>query len=359
MSTKHQILTYTAILAFILFIFLYLSFVQHQPAQVTSVWPSTKPSRFLVMIQTDKCPNGLTAKDIFGDKEKCNCDVLILTFKEKCLKPPPSTHIEYIFQPGTTWNTGRNLMLEVGRNRTERYLYYIFIDDDIKLTTELKNANPFWTFLEFLSRVEPAVGVVDYTWNIGKTRTAMKKLGCSENVTMEYLNSPNFDSAFNAFHYQAVGYILPYPTTFDNISWWWSGTYVKIMCDLVFPGHTVALSMVNMINPQHRPYPRKFPHDMDSWGIIMKEVEAHLPKEYLNSRLFKDWKAVGYTNEEKSISHCFPHPSPHAPLAPYSYLESSYYSGYYKCYNHMSLIISISFIISLCLILFYDDCVHS
>ena len=59
---------------------------------------------------------------------------------------------------------------------------------------------------------------------------------------MEYLNAPNFDLAFNAFHYQAVDYILPYPTTFDNISWLPSGSYAKIMCDLVYPGHTVALS---------------------------------------------------------------------------------------------------------------------
>ena len=92
--------------------------------------------------------------------------------------------------------------------------------------------------MEFLARVEPAVAVVDYTWNVKKTITAMKKLKCEVNkATTEYLNAPNFDSTFNAFHYQAMDYILLYLTTFDNISW---GSHAKIMCDLVFPGHTVA-----------------------------------------------------------------------------------------------------------------------
>ena len=340
MTTKQK--AFTVILVFVLIISLYIAFFGHlttqmilsvQPAELPDM-PSTKPhevqqnysskpSRFLVMIQTSKCPTDLTTKAIFGNVEKCNCDVLVLTYKEKCLEPPPAAHIEYIFRTNTTWNTGRNLMLEIGRNRMEKYLYYIFIDDDIKLKTELKGINPWWKVLEFLIRIEPAVGVVDYTWNIKKTILAMKKLGCEVNkAAIEYLNAPNFDSAFNAFHYQAVDYILPYPTTFDNISWLWSGSYAKIMCDLVFPGHTVALSKINIVNPQHRPYPRQLPHDVDSWGIIMKEVAAHLPKKYQNTTLFKDWKTVGYLNEEKSISHCFSHPAPRAPLTPYSHLES-------------------------------------
>ena len=286
---------------------------------------ATKPTRFLIMIQTDRCPTNLTTEDTFGDAESCNCDVLVLTFKEKCLEAPPAPHIEYIFNTGTSWNSGRNLMLEVGRNRTEKYLYYIFIDDDIKLITDLEDINPWWTFLDFLTRVEPAIGVVDYTWNVRNSINAMKRLGCGKGVskdTIEYLNAPNFDSAFNAFHYQAVDYILPYPTRFDTISWWWSGFYAKVMCDLVFPGHTMMLSKVNTINPQHRPYPRKMPYDIRDWRIIMTEVEARLPPKYQKSRLYRDWKRIGWSNEDKSTSHCFPHPTPHTPLTPYSHLES-------------------------------------
>ena len=124
----------------------------------------------------------------------------------------------------------------------------------------------------------------------------MKRLGCSKDVskdTIEYLNAPNFDSTFNAFHYQAVDYILPYPTRFDTISWWWSGFYANVMCDLVFPGHTMMLSKVNTINPQHRPYPRKMPYDICDWRIIMTEVEARLPPKYQKiqtlQRLEKGW----------------------------------------------------------------------
>ena len=143
MTTKRQIMAYISLLTFMLLIFLYVVFIEHQPTQIISMWPGAKlpdkssvesqvqqnyndkPSRFLVMIQVDKCPSNLTAEDKFRNVKKCNCDVLVLTYKEKCVKPHPTTHIEYIIHPGTTWNTGRNLMLEVGRNRTEKYLYYI------------------------------------------------------------------------------------------------------------------------------------------------------------------------------------------------------------------------------------------
>ena len=44
---------------------------------------------------------------------------------------------------------GRNFLYELGKNRSEMYLYYIFTDDDIELTTELQ-INPWRTFLDFL-----------------------------------------------------------------------------------------------------------------------------------------------------------------------------------------------------------------
>ena len=287
----------------------------------------TKPMRFLVMVQGESClPKYLSSEDVLGNTSRCNCDVLVLSFKKECKESPP-VHIKYIFRPHSTWNQGRNLLLEIGQNRTEKYLYYIFIDDDIKLVTDLKGKKPWPIFFEFLIRVEPAVGVIDYTRNVNRSLDGMKRLGCGKDInneTFAYLNSPNFDSAFNAFHYQAVDYILPYPTTFDNISWCWSGFYAKIMCDLVFPGHTVVLGHVNMINPQHRPYPRNgSPRKDEDWRSIMAEVEARLPIEYHNSTLLKDWKRNGWKNEEKSISHCFSHPTPHMPLVPYSHLDSS------------------------------------
>lgn len=282
-----------------------------------------KHKRFLVMIQAESClTNHLISEEAFGNTSLCQCDVLVLAFKKEC-NETSSAHIKYLFKPGTTWNEGRNLLLEVGKSRSENYLYYIFLDDDIELTTELI-VNPWRTFLDFLINVEPAVGVVDYPWNVQNGLDARERLGCGISIdSTEYINAPNFDSAFNAFHYQAVDYILPYPTQFDDISWWHSGFYSKVRCDITFPGQTLMLSKITMINPQHRPYPRKLPDDSHNWNIIMREVEAPLPEKYRSSELLTAWKRNGWTNEIKSASHCFPLPTPHMPIRPFSYLEST------------------------------------
>ena len=280
--------------------------------------------RFLVMVQAESClTNHLNSVEAFGNMTLCQCDVLVLAFKKACNEVSPArAHIKYMFKPGTTWNEGRNLLLEVGRKRSEKYLYYIFMDDDIELTTEL-SVNPWRTFLDFLIDIEPAVGVVDYPWNVQNGLDAMERLGCGINVnSTNYINAPNFDSAFNAFHYQAVDYILPYPTQFDKISWWYSGFYSKVRCDITFPGQTLMLSKITMINPQHRPYPRRLPDDSHNWNIIMREVEAPLPEKYRNSELLKAWKRGGWTNEDRSASHCFPLATPHMSIRPFSYLES-------------------------------------
>ena len=87
---------------------------------------------------------------------------MVLSYKQIC-SVTPSPHIEYIFSSSTTWTTGRNLLFEVARRRGEKYLYYIFMDDDIVLRfkTELNNLNSWREFENFLKRIEPAVGAVD------------------------------------------------------------------------------------------------------------------------------------------------------------------------------------------------------
>ena len=279
-------------------------------------------TRFLVMVQAEIClTKQLISEDAFGNTKNCNCDVLVLTFRKECPETPPA-HIKYIFKPGTTWNQGRNLLLEVGKNRSETYLYYIYIDDDIKLTTKL-DVNPWWTFLDFLKRVEPAVGIVDYPKNVNIGFKVRQRLGCGGDAdSLDCINAPNFDSAFNAFHYQAVDHILPYPTQFDKISWWYSGWYSKVKCDVTFPGQTVMLSKVQIINPRHGPYPRRMPDDRHDWNQIMRAVEDRIPEKYRNSPLLKAWKERGYTNDENTATHCYSLPTPHMPIKPFSYLES-------------------------------------
>jgi hypothetical protein len=293
------------------------SYVQHDKGLA-----GRHTARFLVLVQAESClTNHLSSEEAFGNATFCQCDVLVLAFERECNETSPA-HIKHVFKPGTTWNEGRNFLLEVGRNRSEKYLYYIFTDDDVDLMTEL-NINPWRTFLDFLLDVEPAVGIVDFPWNVEEELEGMERLGCGVDAnSTNYVNAPNFDSAFNAFHYQAIDYILPYPTQFDKLSWWYSGYYSKVKCDIMFPGQTLVLTKITMFNPRHRPYPRKNPFDSHNWNIIMREVEAPLPEEYRNLELLKGWKRLGMKNQDKSASLCFPLPAPHTPIRPFSYLES-------------------------------------
>ena len=281
-----------------------------------------KSIQFLVLVQTESClTSHLSSEEAFGNATFCQCDVLVLTFKRECNETSPA-HIKYVFKPGTTWNEGRNFLYEVGKNRSEMYLYYIFTDDDVMFTTEL-SINPWRTFLDFLLDVEPAVGVVDFIWNVEEGVGAVERLECGIDInSTNYISAPNFDSAFNAFHYQAIDYILPYPTQFDKLSWWYSGYYSKVKCDIMFPGQVLMFTKIIAVNTQHRPYPRRDPLDSPNWNIIIREVEAPLPEKYRNSELLKAWKRLGMKNEDKSASYCFPLPAPHKPIRPFSYLES-------------------------------------
>lgn len=288
-----------------------------------AIRPIEEPS-FLVMVQTENCLiSHLKSQYAFGNATTCQCDVLVLSFKKECRDETTPEHIKYIFKSNTTWNEGRNLLFDAAKSRTVRYHYYIFVDDDINLSTRLK-VNPWMKFLDFLKEIEPAVGILDNPLQVKKDFDARRRLGCGINDTnsVDYIAAPNFDSAFNAFHYRAVDHILPYPTQFDNISWWWSGFYSKIMCDIMFPGQTVVLTKINAQNPQHRKYPRKEGYDPNDWSDIMKAVESRIPEKYQNTKLLQAWKEVGENNDLKSESHCFPLATPHMPIWPFLYLDS-------------------------------------
>ena len=281
-----------------------------------------KSTKFLYSLQTESClPAYLNTYDIIGNSTACQCDVLVLSFRQECNEIPPA-HVEYIFATGTSWNVGRNQLFETAKRRSKKYLYYIFMDDDVQFTTQLE-VNPWRAFEEFLLNIEPAVGVVDDTKRLEVAYKARKELGCDEGDP-DFINAPQFDSAFNAFHYRAVDHILPYTTAFDRVSWWFSGWYAKIRCDIMFPGQTVMMTKILRSNLQHRNYPQVSPYTPQYWGMVMKEVESSVPQKYRNIPMLLAWKEGGQKHQEKTRSHCFPLPTPHMPIRPFGYLDTEH-----------------------------------
>ena len=238
--------------------------------------------KFLYLLQTEICiPGHLNTSKAIGNGYRCQCDVLVLSYKQKC-QESTLDHVEYLFDPSSTWNVGRNLLYATAMNRSEKYLYYIFMDDDVNLKTESKyNVNP-WRQLEFfLEEIEPAVGIVDINGRrrLKSVYRARKKMGCTLGESADYLPIAHFDSAFNAFHYKAVQHILPYTTKFDNISWWFSGWYATIKSEVIFAGQSVVFTKVIAMNKNHRPYPRKKMESKDEWSAILNEVTGDFSRK--------------------------------------------------------------------------------
>ena len=275
--------------------------------------------RFLYLIQTESClPDHLESVEAFGDALSCQCDVLVLSYKQACSKTV-SPNIEYLYNSSTTWATGRNSLYKVAMERSEKYLYYIFMDDDIVLKKSTKN--PWREFQEdFLKRIEPAVAAVDADSHpcLPDVYTARKNQGCVLKEPAEYLPAVRFDAAFNAFHYQAVEYILPYSGRFDTTTWWYNQLYVAVKCEIIFRGQAVLHNTLHAINPLHRPYPRKITIASDVLAAI-NEIEAELPKEYQNATLLLEWKRDGLKHEKISSTLCLPPPLPHMPIKPYAH----------------------------------------
>ena len=264
--------------------------------------PSSPPSRFLYLLQTESClPDSLGSIEAFGNSTACHCDVLVLSYKQSCVDTPPA-HVEYISASSpTSWSEGRNLLFGVAMKISKEYLYYIFMDDDIILKTNA-TGNPWRLIEDFLRRIVPAVGAVETNSNhlVKRTLEARKLQGCSLNGTQEYIPAVYYNAAFNAFHYQAVDYILPYPLNFDNTSWWLSQSYVIIKSKVVFPRQVVLYTGLIANNAKHRAYPRKLASAREFQDVV-KLVQDDLPRKYQNASLLLEWKKYGKKHEKLDV----------------------------------------------------------
>ena len=285
-------------------------------------------SRIIYMIQTESClPKHLNSADGVGDTNACQCDVLVLSYKQQCNRKPPE-HVEYLFKPSVSWNVGRNLLLEVAKKRDQKYLYYTLMDDDVTLKVEgMKPQNPWRLFENFLRELEPALASIGLanTWicNFKAMYNSRKNRGCILNFgNVDNIPTPFYDPAINAFHYEAVEHILPYTTRYDNISWWWSGFYAGIRSEIMFPGQVVAPTKLLGINNKARPYPRKSLANDENWRSIVDAAGADLPEQYRNVILYKEWRTQGPIEHFlNSSSLCLPPSRPHMMIKPFAYLE--------------------------------------
>ena len=275
---------------------------------------------FVYLVQTESClPDVLDSLEVF-----CSSDVIVLSYKEKCSKPPKQgMMIEYIVDKSASWAQGRNKLFEVAKQRKKKYLYYIFLDDDIKLVSS-SNQDPWRQFEKFLLRVEPAVAAVDMQNYpcIDFLPQAAKHNNCSIDANKEYISAGRFDETLNAFHHKAAGHVLPYPTKYDKISFFFTCNYFAVKLEVTFRGQMVLHTQIKGINTKHRPYTRRDPNYEQLLGMI-KDIEQGIPTKYRNKGVLLEWKKYGREHMKTSSTYCLPPPKPHTPVRPFGSFEKS------------------------------------
>jgi len=176
------------------------------------------------------------------------CDVILLTWKR------PAASYPSIFFPHSSWNAGRNRLLAEAVERAASsgndYLYYIFMDEDCRIEEDAGLArrlerpltgNPFRTFESCLLEWQPALGYTRYAWQYYRK---------GREVNLGY----NIDAIFNAFHREAVPFLLPYYTGFDADSWLYSQNIINHLLALVYHPYRIQFNLIITANRRRRSY---------------------------------------------------------------------------------------------------------
>ena len=192
------------------------------------------PARFLYLVQ------GHT----FQEKLKYSSDseVLCLTWGTK------SEHC--YFQPQTTWTSGRNYLWRQAVGLPRRYEYYIFLDDDVTVTSARK-------FEEKCLKWRPAIAVA------GAGIHLPSKLPPGLDQT-EALKITSYDALLNAYHRDVVfdSIVLPYYDGLDEFSWWASQLYAIYLAQIFHPDEMYGFPTIGVGNPKHGTFPQKWDLDV-------------------------------------------------------------------------------------------------
>ena len=108
-----------------------------------------------------------------------------------------------------------------------------------------------------------------------------------------------FDAAFNAIHYEALPYLLPYNTKGDDKSWWLSQAYLQMLATYYFKDFVLIYSEVTIVNVLRRKYPRngkprEIYSNFEEFGDILKKHNKVPPK----------WNGVKVSDMAMQICKC-------------------------------------------------------
>ena len=280
------------------------------------------PHNILYLIQTEQCiPPYFQLNDVFGIPNS-GFEVIVLSYKEACLDSS-MPHVQYLLDNRTTWTTGRNVLFEAAMNRNQKYLYYVFMDDDFALGDPRHQLmGPWRRFESSLRSYEPAIAAIDHGW-VPRIRDFHAERQCSGEAA-EFIGTVWFDAICNAFHYKAIRHILPYDPTFDQQTWWASQMSVIIRSEVLFRGQVVLHAELFGDNTKHRPYPRDFNFTPDMLHHMTKDLDTLVPTFCARCAnvTIQQWRTM------KPMEHGSSSPTLCLPSAPY---HDTITPGRYSC----------------------------
>ncbi len=213
------------------------------------------------------------AESLPYDNLQCDAsEVILLTWKN------PADYPGAIFYPDSTWNEGRNRLLEEAKLRAAKtesdYLYYIFMDDDCQIEEDRELAssleinltgNPFRTFEQCLLKWQPAVGYTRYDWQYYSPNTE---------VNLGY----NFDANFNAFHRDTLDVLLPYYTGFDAESWLYSQLLICHLSAMFYNSNRLQFNILKTTNLNRKSYQIRKKYWKIPTSFLVSSITSNLVK---------------------------------------------------------------------------------
>ncbi len=237
----------------------------------------------------------------------------------------------------TTWAIARNLLLERAvieeRRQGWRWAYFIFGDGDVQLACPvaekllktnktdgnevlfveyfrsvvndtINNSLCFLLFDAFLLSVSPAIGVIG----------GMLIPNIYDGLLTQVVY--HVDAMFNAFHRDAIPFILPYCPRYDKRSWHTSQA-ILIYRSLCLYGHVIQLNSIWVSQQKHRDYPRNgnswsFDQDMNLVPLSLVPLQNYMQTSRTVSPLvlrhYNGW-SLELASDECRQGHTYVDPS--------------------------------------------------
>jgi len=118
------------------------------------------------------------------------------------------------------------------------------------------------------------------------------------------------DAMFNAFHRDALAFVLPYCSRYDNRTWWTSQA-ILVYRSLCLYGHSIQFNAININRQKHRQYPRQgdpwlIDEDLNLLPTSYIDLKSYIKKSRIASPLvvrhYSGW-SIDLTSEECRNQH--------------------------------------------------------